>query len=120
MGKMSTPKEEGYFMPAEWHPHTATWMAWAGLEEAYRDAPQGSQRAFRLVTEGGAIHVDGEGTLLATEKSIINPNRNAGLSRRQIEIYLMDYLNIEKIIWLNGNVHCITQQQPRPLAASGN
>jgi putrescine transport system permease protein len=32
---MTTPKEDGFFMPAEWHPHTATWMAWPGLEEAY-------------------------------------------------------------------------------------
>jgi len=38
---MTTPKENGFFMPSEWHPHTATWMAWPGLEEAYIDAPMG-------------------------------------------------------------------------------
>ena len=57
-----------------------------------------------LVTEGGAIHVDGEGTLLATENSIINKNRNPDLTKAEIETYLIDYLNLKKIIWLNGNV----------------
>ena len=38
---MTTPKEHNFFMPAEWHPHTATWIAWPGLEEAYIDAPGG-------------------------------------------------------------------------------
>ena len=24
----STPRELGYRMPAEWHPHAATWLSW--------------------------------------------------------------------------------------------
>ena len=42
--------------------------------------------------EGGAIHVDGEGTVLATEECLLNPNRNPDLSREQIEAALHDYL----------------------------
>jgi agmatine deiminase len=195
-------------MPAEWHPHTATWMSWASLQETYTDAPQDPETAFGmakqayslvakavarfepvnmitnradieevkklcgpainvieaeiddgwfrdsgpsflinrkgdiagvnwvfngygnkftlendakiaktilnregikcfdcpLVTEGGAIHVDGEGTLLATENSIINKNRNPDLTKTEIENHLIDYLNLKKIIWLNGDV----------------
>jgi agmatine deiminase len=53
-----------------------------------------------FVLEGGAIHVDGEGTLLSTEECLLNPNRNPGLSREQIEAGLGDYLGIEKVIWL--------------------
>ena len=45
---MNTPREQGFYMPAEWHPHAATWMAWATLQEAYEDAPQGSQIAFEM------------------------------------------------------------------------
>ena len=26
--KQPTPAELGFFMPAEWHPHTATWLSW--------------------------------------------------------------------------------------------
>ena len=25
---MQTPKEAGFSMPAEWHPHSGCWMAW--------------------------------------------------------------------------------------------
>lgn len=53
-----------------------------------------------LVLEGGSIHVDGEGTLLTTEECLLNPNRNPGLSREQIEEYLKSYLNVKTVIWL--------------------
>ena len=53
-----------------------------------------------LVMEGGSFHVDGEGTLITTEECLLNPNRNPHLSRGQIEAYLKQYLNVEKIIWL--------------------
>lgn len=52
--------------------------------------------------EGGALVADGEGTLLATESSILNTNRNAGLSRGTIEMELRRLLGVEKIIWFPG------------------
>jgi len=55
-----------------------------------------------LVTEGGAIEVDGEGTLLATESSIVNPNRNPGMTRGDIEDELGRQLGVSRIIWLPG------------------
>jgi len=54
-----------------------------------------------VVMEGGSIHVDGEGTLLTTEECLLNVNRNPELSRNQIEEILKQYVNVEKIIWLN-------------------
>jgi agmatine deiminase len=57
-----------------------------------------------IVLEGGAIHVDGEGTVLATEECLLNPNRNPELSREQIERVLLDYLGAEKVAWLGGGV----------------
>jgi len=53
-----------------------------------------------IVLEGGSIHVDGEGTLLTTEQCLLNLNRNAHLSREQIEEVVKKYLNVTKIIWL--------------------
>jgi agmatine deiminase len=58
-----------------------------------------------FVLEGGAIHVDGQGTLITTEECLLNPNRNPGLSRAQIERLLRRYLNVEVIIWLGKGVH---------------
>ena len=56
----------------------------------------------QICLEGGALVVDGEGTLLATESSIINENRNPGLSKTAIEAELRRLLGVEKIIWFPG------------------
>ena len=58
-----------------------------------------------LILEGGSIHADGEGTLLVTEECLLNPNRNPGLSRAEIETLLADYLGIETVIWLGRGVY---------------
>ena len=65
-----------------------------GLERCTRYATPG------FVLEGGAIHVDGEGTLITTEECLLNANRNPLLSREQIEDVLRDCLAVERIIWL--------------------
>jgi agmatine deiminase len=57
-----------------------------------------------IVLEGGAIHVDGEGTVLTTEECLLNPNRNPELSKEQIERALLEYLGAEKVIWLGAGV----------------
>jgi len=58
-----------------------------------------------FVLEGGAIHVDGQGTLITTEECLLNRNRNPGLSRAQIEDLLRRYLNVEVVVWLGRGVH---------------
>ena len=59
-----------------------------------------SRYRANLVLEGGAIHVDGEGTLLTTEYCLLNPNRNPQLSREEIEAELKQSLGIDKTLWL--------------------
>jgi len=53
-----------------------------------------------LVLEGGGFGVDGEGTLITNEQFLLNPNRNPGWSREEIEAELHRTLGIEKVIWL--------------------
>lgn len=55
-----------------------------------------------MVNEGGAIEIDGKGTLLATESAVINKNRNPNKSKAEIEAIFTKYLGIENFIWLKG------------------
>lgn len=55
-----------------------------------------------LVAEGGSFETDGEGTLLITESSIVNDNRNRGKTRDQIEAELKQTLGVETVVWLAG------------------
>jgi len=57
-----------------------------------------------MVLEGGAITVDGQGTLITTEECLLSPGRNPHLSREEIERNLCDYLGLEKVIWLPRGV----------------
>jgi agmatine deiminase len=56
-----------------------------------------------IVTEGGALHVDGEGTLLVTETSVLNDNRNPGLSKPEAEEIFRHWLGVTQVIWLPGS-----------------
>ncbi len=57
-----------------------------------------------MVLEGGSFFVDGQGTLITTESCLLNPNRNPGMTRNDIETELRRMLGVSKIIWLPGNV----------------
>jgi agmatine deiminase len=81
----------GKFAP---YGHDATiarrWAAYAGHR----------WRAVDMVLEGGAIAVDGDGTLVTTEQCLLHPNRNPTLSRRSIEDVLRHQLGVTAIVWL--------------------
>src|SRR5262249_44891830 len=53
-----------------------------------------------LTCEGGALHTDGRGTLLTTEQCLLNPNRNPGRSRSEVEDVRRLYVGARKPIWL--------------------
>lgn len=199
---MTLPRDDGYFMPAEWMPHSRCWMAWPCREALWGERLELAQHAYAevanaiaqfepvtmianpqdlaevslrcgsgvgclpiphddswtrdtgpsflvsergdlagvawrfnawgnkydeyekdretatailehlslpvfaadMVLEGGAIHVDGEGTLLTSEQCLLNPNRNPGLTRSEIENKLKGYLGIETVIWLKDGL----------------
>ncbi len=58
--------------------------------------------AAPLVLEGGAVHVDGEGTVLTTAEVVLDPRRNPGLERDEAERLLCEYLGAEKVVWLSS------------------
>jgi agmatine deiminase len=57
-----------------------------------------------FVLEGGSIEVNGQGTVITTEQCLLNPNRNPGLTREQIEAKLHDTLGARHVIWLPGGI----------------
>ncbi len=84
--------------------------AWGGKAETWdNDAALGKHLAERfglrryrapIIAEGGGITSDGEGTVITTESVMLNPNRNPGKSKAEIEAVFREYLGAEKVIWL--------------------
>ena len=201
----TTPRADGFFMPAEWAAHSQTWMVWPQRADNWRDSAAQAQAAFSAVAraiarfepvklvvdpsaierarelcggnvelivlavndswcrdsgpsfichpqlglagvswrfnawggksdhdldeglarrvlnglglecfgtslsnEGGAIHVDGDGTLITTESVLLNPNRNPGMSKAEMEGVFARLLGVKKTIWLPGDPDYVT------------
>lgn len=64
------------------------------------------KRVFKggMILEGGAIEINGAGQLLTTEAVLLNPNRNSGLDREDIEQRLRDGLGVSEILWLKQGI----------------
>jgi agmatine deiminase len=86
----------------------------AGLKVQARATAQGVTpfQAFvadsdeRVVLEGGAIDVDGQGTLLATEECLLDGRqaRNRKLGKVGVERALREQLGAEKVLWLGRGI----------------
>lgn len=60
-----------------------------------------------LVLEGGAIDVNGKGTLLTSEECLLHPSiqvRNPGFSKADYETVFQEYLGISNVIWLGDGI----------------
>ena len=57
--------------------------------------------AFDFVLEGGAVEVDGEGTVLTTRQCLLGGARNPGLDQRALEARLGWALGAERVVWLD-------------------
>jgi agmatine deiminase len=60
-----------------------------------------------IVLEGGAIDVNGSGTILTTEECLLDPKvqaRNPGMTRRQYEQVFRDCLAAGNVLWLNRGI----------------
>lgn len=60
-----------------------------------------------VIVEGGAIDVNGKGTLLTSEECLMHPNiqvRNPGFTKADYEAVFKEYLGITNVIWLGNGV----------------
>ncbi len=78
---------------------------WLDLPRWVPRAEQGGRPA-RVVMEGGAIDVNGRGTLLTTEECLLGEvqARNPGLDRAGLEKVFADYLGIRHVVWLGRGI----------------
>jgi agmatine deiminase len=56
------------------------------------------------ILEGGAIDGDGSGTFITTEQCLLNPNRNPGFDKEEVEVRLKRDLGATRVIWLGDGL----------------
>lgn len=83
--------------------------SWGGKYDLPDDATVGDDvarisgtpiRRFDFVLEGGAVDHDGEGTILATQQTLLNPNRN-GWTKAAAETALAEAFGAKKVVWID-------------------
>lgn len=72
----------------------------ARLVERWSGAVGMDRTPVDLVLEGGAVTVDGAGTLVTTEQCLLHPNRNPRSTRREIESALQTWLGVGEVVWI--------------------
>jgi agmatine deiminase len=94
---------------------------WARYDDFQRDAklPDRIARALGLrvfraaasgrevVLEGGAIDVNGKGSLVTTEECLLDPKvqvRNPGMARQDYERAFRDFLGVSNVLWLSRGI----------------
>ncbi|MEM7057744.1 MAG: agmatine deiminase family protein [Pseudomonadota bacterium] len=60
-------------------------------------------RTAPIIAEGGALETDGLGTIVTTETCLLNPNRNPGMSKSDVEQALKEYAPGAHVLWLWGS-----------------
>tara|TARA_Y100000034_G_scaffold125539_1_gene175407 strand:- start:235920 stop:237041 length:1122 start_codon:yes stop_codon:yes gene_type:complete len=74
-----------------------------------------------MINEGGSVEMDGHGTLMACKSSILNSNRNAGMTQKEAEDIFKQYLGVTNFVWLEGQAGLeITDQHIDGFARFGN
>ena len=74
-----------------------------------------------MINEGGSIELDGNGTLLACKSSILNNNRNPGMTQTEAEYIFTKFLGATNFIRLDGQAGLeITDQHIDGFARFGN
>ncbi|MCF8278296.1 MAG: agmatine deiminase family protein [Flavobacteriales bacterium] len=60
-----------------------------------------------VILEGGAIDVNGKGTLLTSEECLLHPSiqvRNQGFTKADYEAVFKEYLGVTNVIWLGDGI----------------
>jgi len=78
----------------------STWTRDAAVAATVAGAAGARRIPSLLVNEGGAIHVDGAGTVLVTETVQLDPRRNPYADRERVELELARTIGATRVVWL--------------------
>ena len=78
----------------------ATWDHDASIGQAVLTSADVPVISSSLTNEGGGIHTNGEGIVLVTETVQLDPGRNPGWTRDEVERELFDTLGATRVVWL--------------------
>jgi agmatine deiminase len=81
-------------------PAWAEWRTSAGIARVVAANLDAELVSSMLVNEGGGIHVDGEGTVLATETVQLDPRRNPYADKARVEAELARTVGATRVVWL--------------------
>ena len=81
-----------------------TFPATTASASGSRGRPDLPYRKADWILEGGAIDGDGTGTFLTTEQCLLNPNRNPGFDKEEVEERLKRDLGATRIVWLGDGL----------------
>lgn len=91
-----------------------SWNAWGGKYPPWKDdAAVARSMAAHLgldvyepgvVLEGGAIETDGEGTILANERCVVDERRNPDLDRDAMHQAICGWLGADTVLWVGGDL----------------
>ncbi|RBP67012.1 agmatine deiminase [Brevibacterium sanguinis] len=85
-----------------------TWAKWDHDQHIGRTVAELSRTPIissELRNEGGGIHVDGQGTVLATRSVQLDPGRNPELTEADVEAEFARTIGAKKVIWLDRGLH---------------
>jgi len=106
MGPTFVHDEDGRVVAVDWVFNgwgAQDWAAWGKDSLVAREIAGGigvPVASSRMVNEGGGIHVDGEGAVLLTETVQLDPGRNDGWTRDEVEAELRRHLGVDRFVWL--------------------
>ena len=108
-GGLFVARDDGQLQIADW-----TFNAWGGkfspwnhdnmIPTKMASSLGLPQLSSKIILEGGAIEGNGAGLLLTTEAVLLNPNRNPGISKQDIEAELYRMMGTKQVFWLGAGI----------------
>lgn len=108
-GGIFVRREDGGMQVADWTFNAwggkfAPWNLDNGIPTCMADSLSLPRLSSSLILEGGAIEGNGEGLLITTEAVLLNPNRNPGITKAEVEAELHRMLGTREVFWLGQGI----------------